>query len=89
MGVIVGSNVTMLLGRYDDCSAGSRLLKKTEAVINPHIPVRFELLVGNLTIAILGRPWPLSDVWVWLRRSLPFPLYLLQEWQLWKIICCR
>lgn len=54
MGVIVGSNVTMLLGAMIIAPLAAWLLKKTEAVINPHIPVGFELLVGNLTIAILG-----------------------------------
>lgn len=54
MGVIVGSNVTMLLGAMIIAPLAAWLLKKAEAVINPHIPVGFELLVGNLTIAILG-----------------------------------
>lgn len=54
MGVVVGSNVTMLLGAMIIAPLAAWLLKKTEAVINPHIPVGFELLVGNLTIAILG-----------------------------------
>ena len=54
MGVIVGSNVTMLLGAMISAPLAAWLLKKAEAVINPHIPVGFELLVGNLTIAILG-----------------------------------
>ena len=54
VGVIVGSNVTMLLGAMIIAPLAAWLLKKAEAVINPHIPVGFELLVGNLTIAILG-----------------------------------
>ena len=41
MGVIVGSNVTMLLGAMIIAPLAAWLLKKTEAVINPHIPVGF------------------------------------------------
>lgn len=54
MGVVIGSDVTMLLGAMIIAPLAAWLLKKAETVINPHIPVGFELLIGNLTIAILG-----------------------------------
>lgn len=54
MGVVIGSDVTMLLGAMIIAPLAAWLLKKAETVINPHIPVGFELLIGNLTIAICG-----------------------------------
>lgn len=54
MGVIVGSNITMLLGAMIIAPLSAWVLKKVDKAIEPHIPVGFELLVGNLTVAILG-----------------------------------
>ena len=54
MGVIIGSDITMLLGAMMIAPFAAWVLKKADAVIEPHIPIGFELLIGNLTTAILG-----------------------------------
>ncbi len=54
MGVIVGSEITMLLGAMIIAPFAAWALKKVDGVVEPHVPVGFELLIGNLTTAILG-----------------------------------
>lgn len=54
MGVVIGSDITMLLGAMIIAPFAAWILKKVDAVIEPHIPIGFELLIGNLTTAILG-----------------------------------
>lgn len=54
MGVIVGSEITMLLGTMILAPVAAWLLKKLDQAVEPFVPVGFELLVGNLTVAILG-----------------------------------
>ncbi len=54
MGVVIGSDITMLLGAMIIAPFAAWVLKKADAVIEPHIPVGFELLIGNLTTAVLG-----------------------------------
>lgn len=54
MGVVIGSDVTMLLGAMIIAPLAAWILKKVDSVVDPHVPVGFELLVGNLTTAILG-----------------------------------
>lgn len=54
MGVVIGANITMLLGAMIISPIAAWILKKVDGVIEPHIPVGFELLIGNLTVAILG-----------------------------------
>lgn len=54
MGVIIGADISMLLGAMIVAPLSAWLLKKVDSVIEPYIPVGFELLIGNLTVAILG-----------------------------------
>ena len=54
MGVILGAEISMLLGAMIISPLAAWVLKKVDKFIEPHIPVGFELLIGNLTIAILG-----------------------------------
>lgn len=54
MGVIIGADISMLLGAMIVAPLSAWLLKKVDTVIEPYIPVGFELLIGNLTVAILG-----------------------------------
>lgn len=54
MGVIIGADISMLLGAMIIAPIAAWLLKKVDAVIEPHTPVGFELLFGNLTVAVLG-----------------------------------
>lgn len=54
VGVIVGADVTMLLGAMIIAPIAAWCLKKVDKVIEPHIPVGFELLIGNFTVAIVG-----------------------------------
>lgn len=54
MGVVIGSDITMLLGAMIIAPFAAWVLKKADAVIEPYIPVGFELLIGNLTTAVLG-----------------------------------
>lgn len=54
MGVVIGADVTMLLGAMIIAPIAAWVLKKVDAVVEPHTPVGFELLVGNLTSAIVG-----------------------------------
>ena len=54
MGVILGAEISMLLGAMIISPLAAWVLKKIDSFIQPHIPVGFEMLIGNLTIAILG-----------------------------------
>lgn len=54
MGVIIGSDITMLLGAMIIAPFAAWALKKVDAFIEPHTPVGFELLFGNLTVAVTG-----------------------------------
>ena len=54
MGVIIGADISMLLGAMIIAPLSAWILKKVDKVIEPMIPVGFELLIGNLTVAILG-----------------------------------
>lgn len=54
MGVIIGADISMLLGAMIIAPLSAWLLKKLDAVVEPFIPVGFELLIGNLTVAVLG-----------------------------------
>lgn len=54
MGVVIGADISMLLGAMIISPAAAWLLKKVDGLIEPHTPVGFELLFGNLTVAILG-----------------------------------
>lgn len=54
MGVIIGADISMLLGAMIVAPLSAWILKKVDSVIEPYIPVGFELLIGNLTVAILG-----------------------------------
>lgn len=54
IGVIVGSDITMLLGAMIIAPIAAWVLKKVDKVVEPHIPVGFELLIGNFTSAIVG-----------------------------------
>lgn len=54
MGVIIGSDIPMLLGAMIIAPVSAWALKKVDKWIEPHTPVGFELLIGNLTTAIVG-----------------------------------
>lgn len=54
MGVILGSDITMLLGAMIMGPLAAWILKKIDNLIEPHIPIGFELLIGNLTVALIG-----------------------------------
>lgn len=54
MGVIIGSDTTMLLGAMIIAPFAAWVLKKVDAFVEPHTPVGFELLIGNLTTAVTG-----------------------------------
>lgn len=54
MGVIIGAEISMLLGAMIIAPLSAWVLKKVDKLIEPWIPVGFELLIGNLTVAILG-----------------------------------
>lgn len=54
MGVILGADITMLLGAMIMGPLAAWILKKVDKWIEPHIPIGFELLIGNLTVAIIG-----------------------------------
>lgn len=54
MGVIIGADISMLLGAMIIAPISAWLLKKLDGIVEPYIPVGFELLIGNLTVAILG-----------------------------------
>lgn len=54
MGVILGADTTMLLGAMIMGPLTAYFLKKLDEAIEEKIPVGFELLIGNLTVAIIG-----------------------------------
>lgn len=54
MGVIIGAEISMLLGAMIVAPLAAWLLKKLDKMIEPYIPVGFELLIGNLSVAVLG-----------------------------------
>lgn len=54
MGVILGADITMLLGAMIMGPLAAWILKKIDKIIEPYIPIGFELLIGNLTVAIFG-----------------------------------
>lgn len=54
MGVIIGSDISMLLGAMIIAPLSAWLLKRLDQFVEPFIPIGFELLIGNLTVAFLG-----------------------------------
>jgi PTS system mannitol-specific IIC component len=54
VGTIVGSSVPMFLGGMIMGPLSAWLLKKLDDVIVPRIPIGFELLINNFSLAILG-----------------------------------
>lgn len=54
MGVIIGSDITMFIGAMILGPLAAWLLKKLDSYVEDLIPTGFELLVNNLTLAILG-----------------------------------
>ncbi len=54
VGTIVGSTVPMFLGGMIMGPLSAWLLKKLDDVIVPRIPIGFELLINNFSLAILG-----------------------------------
>ena len=54
MGVIVGSDIPMMLGAMMMGPLGGFLIKKIDEVLEDIIPVGFEMLVNNFTAGILG-----------------------------------
>jgi len=54
VGTIVGSSVPMFLGGMIMGPLSAWLLKKLDEVIVPRIPIGFELLINNFSLAILG-----------------------------------
>ncbi|MDE6960404.1 MAG: PTS mannitol transporter subunit EIICBA, partial [Lachnospiraceae bacterium] len=47
MGVVIGSDTTMLLGAMIIAPFAAWALKKVDALVEPHTPSGFELLIGN------------------------------------------
>ena len=54
MGVIVGSDIPMFLGAMIMGPLGGWVIKKWDEVIEPHIPVGFEMLINNFSAGIIG-----------------------------------
>jgi mannitol PTS system EIICBA or EIICB component len=54
MGTVVGTEVPMFLGALVMGPLGGWLMKKIDEVLEPKIPVGFEMLVNNLTAGFLG-----------------------------------
>lgn len=54
MGVILGADIPMLMGAMLMGPLSAWILKKTDGFVEPHIPIGFELLIGNLTVAFVG-----------------------------------
>jgi PTS system mannitol-specific IIC component len=54
MGVIVGADIPMILGAMIMGPLGGWLMKKVDEVLEPRIPVGFEMLINNFDLAILG-----------------------------------
>ncbi|MFM6979840.1 MAG: mannitol-specific PTS transporter subunit IIC [Micrococcales bacterium] len=54
VGVIVGSTIPMFLGAMIIGPLSAWLLKQVDKVVEPRIPVGFEMLINNFTLGILG-----------------------------------
>jgi len=54
MGVIIGADIPMFLGAMIMGPFGGWVIKKWDEVIEPHIPVGFEMLINNFSAGILG-----------------------------------
>lgn len=54
MGAVVGSSVPQFMGAMIMGPLAAWLLKKLDGVIQPKIPIGFELLVNNFSLGILG-----------------------------------
>jgi PTS system mannitol-specific IIC component len=54
MGTIVGSSIPQLLGGMIMGPLSAWLLKKLDEVLEPKIPIGFELLINNFALGILG-----------------------------------
>jgi len=54
MGAVVGSSVPQFMGAMIMGPLSAWLLKKLDSVIQPKIPIGFELLVNNFSLGILG-----------------------------------
>lgn len=54
MGVIIGADIPMFLGAMIMGPLGGWVIKKWDEVVEPHIPVGFEMLINNFSAGILG-----------------------------------
>ena len=54
MGVVVGSSIPQFLGGMIMGPSAAWVLKKVDGVLQPRVPVGFELLVNNFALGILG-----------------------------------
>lgn len=54
MGVIVGTNIPMLIGAMFIGPISGYIIKKFDKIIKDKIPVGFEMLVNNFSVAIIG-----------------------------------
>jgi mannitol PTS system EIICBA or EIICB component len=54
VGVIVGTDIPMFLGAMLIGPAAAWVLKQVDKVVEPRIPVGFEMLINNFTLGILG-----------------------------------
>jgi len=54
MGVIVGADIPMFLGAMLMGPVGGWAIKKWDQLVEPHIPVGFEMLINNFSAGIIG-----------------------------------
>ena len=54
IGVIVGTDIPMFLGAMIIGPAAAWVLKKIDAVLDPKVPVGFEMLISNFSLGITG-----------------------------------
>ena len=54
MGVIVGADIPMFIGAMIMGPLGGLAIKKFDELVEPHIPVGFEMLVNNFSAGIIG-----------------------------------
>jgi len=54
VGVIVGTTIPMFLGAMIMGPAAAWILKKIDSVVEPRIPLGFEMLINNFTLGIAG-----------------------------------
>lgn len=54
MGVVIGADVTMLIGAMVMGPLAAWLMKKVDEFLKPHVHAGFEMLVDNFSIGILG-----------------------------------